>query len=64
MNTSSSINVYWFVLPLALAISLVYAASRHECWKRILWHAGRLCFTILGLMVATTFLLLLLHSRG
>lgn len=61
MNTS--INVYWFVLPVAIAISLVYAASRHESWKRIAWHAGRLCFTILGLMAVTTFLLLLMHSR-
>lgn len=60
----ASINVYWFVLPLALAISLVYAASRYESWKRIAWHAGRLCATILGLMAATTFLLVMLHRRG
>jgi hypothetical protein len=62
--TPDSINVYWFVLPLALAISLVYAASRHESWKRIAWHSGRLCATILGLMAVTTFLLVLLHRRG
>ena len=59
----SAINVYWFVLPLAMAISLVYASSRHESWKRIGWHAGRLCATILGLMAATTFLLVLFHGR-
>ncbi len=63
MNTGP-INVYWFVLPIAIAISLVYAASRHESWKRIAWHATRLCATILGLMAATTVLLMLLHSRG
>ena len=63
MNTGF-INVYWFVLPVAVAISLVYAASRHESWNRIGWHAARLCATILGLMAATTFLLMLLHSRG
>lgn len=60
----SSINVYWFVLPLAIAISLVYASSRHECWKRIAWHAGRLCATILGLMAVTTVLIVLLHGRS
>ena len=64
MNPSSSINIYWFVLPLAASISLVYAASRHESWRRIWWHAGRLCAYILGSMVLVTFLLLLLHSRG
>ncbi|MDB5351586.1 MAG: hypothetical protein JWN86_2833 [Planctomycetota bacterium] len=60
----ASINIFWLLLPLAGAISLVYAASRHESWKRIWWHAARLSMTILGLMAATTFLLLLLHSRG
>lgn len=59
-----SMNIYWLVLPLAIAISLVYAASRHESWPRIWWHAARLCGTILGLMAVTTFLLLLLHGRG
>lgn len=57
-----SINVYWFVLPLALAVSLVYASSRHESWKRIVRHAARLCATILGLMAAVTFVLLMLHG--
>ena len=60
----SSINVYWFVLPLAIAISLVYTASRYESWTRILRHAARLCATILGLMAATTFVLVMLHRRG
>jgi hypothetical protein len=60
----SSINVYWFVLPLAISISLVYAASRHESWKTIWWHAGRLCLYILGSMTAVTALLLLLHGRS
>lgn len=59
-----SMNIYWLVLPLALAISLVYSASRHESWRRIWWHSARLCGTILGLMAVTTFLLLLLHNRG
>lgn len=59
-----AINVYWFVVPLAASISLVYAATRHEDWRKIWWHAARLCLTIVGLLAATTFLLLLLNRRG
>ena len=62
--TPHSINIYWFVIPLSISISLVYAASRHEDWKRIRWHAARLCMTIMALLTATTFLLLMLNRRG
>lgn len=57
------INIYWYVIPLAAAISLVYAASRHESWPRIWSHAARLCATILGLLVLATALLLLINSQ-
>ena len=57
------INIYWFVLPLAVAISLVYAASRHESWGRILPHAARLCGLILGILLVTTALLLLINTQ-
>ena len=57
------INIYWFVPPLAIAISLVYAASRHETWGRILPHAARLCLTILGIMLGVTILLLLINTQ-
>lgn len=50
----TSINIYWYVLPLAVAISLVYAASRHEQWRAILAHATRLCAMILLVLVAAT----------
>jgi hypothetical protein len=56
------INVYWFVPPLAMAISLVYAASRHESWRRIWSHAARLCLMILAILLATTALLLGVNS--
>jgi hypothetical protein len=55
-------NVYWFVLPLALSVSLVYAASRHESWRRIWRHAAGLCAKILGAMAVVTVLLLYLHG--
>ena len=50
----TGINIYWYVLPLAVAISLVYAASRHESWRRIFAHAARLCVMILLVLVAAT----------
>ena len=57
------INIYWFVLPLAVAISLVYAASRHESWGRILPHAARLCVMILGILLVTTIVLTLINTQ-
>jgi hypothetical protein len=57
------INIYWFVIPLVVAISLVYAASRHEPWHRIWFHAVRLCALILGLMALTTVILLLINTQ-
>ena len=58
----TNINVYWFVLPLAFAISLVYAASRHESWRRIWTHAARLCLMIVTILVVTTIVLLGVNS--
>jgi hypothetical protein len=57
------VHVYWFVLPLVVAISLVYAASRHESWSRIWVHALKLCTWILGILVLTTAVLLLINSQ-
>ena len=58
-----AINIYWYVLPLVIVISLVYAASRHESWHLIWSHAGRLCVLILGILVFTTILLLLINTQ-
>jgi hypothetical protein len=58
----TNINIYWYVLPLTLAISLVYSATRHEAWGPILRQAGRLCLMILGILVGTTAVLLLINS--
>jgi membrane-anchored glycerophosphoryl diester phosphodiesterase (GDPDase) len=55
-------SVYWFVLPLAVAISLVYAASRHESWSRIWRHATRLFVTILLILGAATLVLMGINS--
>jgi hypothetical protein len=56
-------NVYWFVLPLAASISLVYAATRHERWPVIWAHAGRLFGTILGLLLISGLILLLINTQ-
>jgi hypothetical protein len=61
--TIATINVYWFVLPLVVAISLVYAASRHEAWSRIWAHAVRLCGMILGILLVAIAVLLLINTQ-
>jgi hypothetical protein len=58
-----SIHAYWFVLPLVVAISLVYAATRHESWPRIWMHSLRLCGWILGILILITALLLLVNTQ-
>jgi hypothetical protein len=29
----------WYCVPLIIAVSLVYGATRHELWRPILYHA-------------------------
>ncbi len=58
-----SIHVYWFVLPLILAISLVYSASRHESWPRIWAQSLRICGMIAGILIVTTMVLLLINTQ-
>jgi hypothetical protein len=59
----SSVQIYWLILPLVLAISLVYSASRHESWRRIWWHSLRLSLWIMGLLVIATGVLLLINTQ-
>ncbi len=58
-----AIHIYWYVLPLVLVISVVYAASRYESWERIWWHSIRLGTWILGLLIAATAFLLLVNTQ-
>jgi hypothetical protein len=55
-------NIYWFLLPLVVAISLVYAASRHETWPRIGAHALRVGLTIVVILAVTTGLLFCINT--
>jgi hypothetical protein len=50
---------FWFALPLVIAVSLVYAATRHELMPPILRHAMRIGTGIVGFM-AVIFVVLLL----
>jgi hypothetical protein len=59
----AQVHVYWLVLPLVAAISIVYAASRHESWPRIWSHALRLGLWILGLLGVATAVLLLINTQ-
>ncbi len=60
--TFAKISVTWYLLPLALVISLVYSASRYELPERILRKAGRLFVTIMVFM-SVVFAILLVLSR-
>ena len=42
----------WYVVPAIVAISLVYAATRHERMRPILIHAGRVAVWLLAFMGA------------
>ena len=41
---------FWFALPLVIAVSLVYAATRHEAMEPILRHALRIGTWIIAFM--------------
>jgi hypothetical protein len=59
----AAIHVYWYVIPLIIAISLVYSASRHECWKIIFLQAARVCGMFFSVLLITTAILLLINSQ-
>lgn len=59
----AQVNVTWYVLPMALVISLVYSASRYEHPERILRRAARLFLSILFVM-AIILLILYVLSFG
>lgn len=56
-------NVLWYLLPLAIAISLVYSASRFELRERIIHRATRLFLQIV-LFMGAIFAVLFVLSDG
>ncbi|HID74744.1 MAG TPA: hypothetical protein EYP56_01960 [Planctomycetaceae bacterium] len=57
----ADISYFSFVLPLVVAVSLVYAATRHERMGPILIHAVRFGLWVVGFM-AVLFVILLFIS--
>jgi len=57
----AGINDMWYTLPLIVAVSLVYSATRHEQVSPILVHALRIGVWIVGFM-AVIFAVLTLVS--
>jgi len=57
----AEINQFWFAAPLIVAVSLVYAATRHEQMGPILRHAARFGAWTTGFMTLV-FLILALMS--
>ena len=55
---AAQINDMWYALPLVIAVSLVYSATRHEQINPILVHAMRVGIWIGGFM-AVVFVILL-----
>jgi len=61
LSANTWTNDLWYALPLVIAVSLVYAATRHEAVEPILCHATRIGSWIVGFM-AVVFVVLLLGS--
>ena len=55
-------NRLWYSVPLIVAISLVYAATRHEVMKPILEHAVRFGIWIVGFMAIAFVVLVVLSA--
>jgi hypothetical protein len=53
----------WYALPLIVAVSLVYAATRHESMQQILRHAARVGTWIVGFMGVIFLVLALISAR-
>jgi len=51
---------FWYALPLVVAVSLVYAATRHEAVGPIFKHAAGCGAWIVGMMVVALVLLFLI----
>ena len=58
----AAINDFWYALPLVVAVSLVYAATRHESMQQILRHSARVGGWIAGFMLVVFVVLLFVSS--
>ncbi len=56
-------NDWWYAVPLVIAVSLVYAATRHEQIVPILRHAVRVALWIVGFMAVVLLVLVILSMQ-
>ena len=54
----------WYALPAIIAVSLVYAATRHEQMRPLMIHAGRVALWIVGFMSAVFVVIELVNWWG
>jgi hypothetical protein len=57
---NGEIHLFWYAIPLILAFSIVYAATRHENLRVIGRHAVHVVVWISGFMIVVMLLLKLL----
>ena len=57
------VNDMWYTLPLIVAVSLVYAATRHEQLSPILRHVLRIGIWIRGFMAVIFAVLMLMAAQ-
>lgn len=63
MLALTQIDLTWYLLPLAAAISLVYSATRYESTSRIIHRAIRLFLQVLFFMAVILGVLLAFSFR-
>ncbi len=61
LAAAQSDDYMWYALPLVIAVSLVYSATRHERMAPVLSHAVRIGVWILGFMAVIMVVLLVFN---
>jgi hypothetical protein len=56
-------SIYWHLPILLVTFSLVYAATRHDRWDRILWEAGEWAVRIGGFLLVVAVALYVFSSH-
>ncbi|NQT41354.1 MAG: hypothetical protein HQ581_27950 [Planctomycetes bacterium] len=61
-ESAARINYLWFSFPLVVAVSLVYAATRHEAMRPILRHALGCATWIVGFLAVVLLVIKMIES--
>lgn len=62
MTPIFAVGIYWHLPVLLVVFSLVYSATRHDRWDRILWEALGWGLRVGGFLLSVGFLLFLASS--